>query len=136
MQKETILNILHNLPSGAVTKNNLRQSVQAAPEYNQHSPRSWQIAVNETWEQARHDFTKLYFECSTKEVIAVFPNLKERDGSLNSYAFSCEHFTAQPDYLKTRCSRVKPDAPEAQELVKYLLTRYAANYHTSKPILL
>jgi hypothetical protein len=48
MQKETILNILHSLPSGAVNKANLKAQIAASPEYPQHSPRSCQTTNQAT----------------------------------------------------------------------------------------
>jgi hypothetical protein len=133
MQKETILNILHSLPSGAVTKNNLRQSVAAHPEYNQHSPRSWQILTNEVWEIQRSNFVKLYKE-PQGEAIAVFINQRHNSEAMQCFSLTDGHSAATPEYLRTRCTRIKPE--EAPDLVSYLLNNYASQYHTEKPILL
>jgi hypothetical protein len=134
-QAQTILNILHTLPSGAVNKANLKAQVQAAPEYSHHSPRSWQILTNEVWEIQRSNFVKLYKE-PQGEAIAVFINQKQPSGALQCFSLTDGHSPATPEYLRTRCTRIAADDVRAQKLVKYLLNGYAANYHTDRPILL
>lgn len=136
MQRQTILNILHNLPSGKVNKANLKAQVAAHPSYSQHSPRSWQIAVNEVWEIQRSNFVKLYKEPIENEEIAVFINQKLPSGSKANIVVSPKNkgcFT--PEYLKTRCTRIAADDVRAQNLVKYLLNDYAREYNTDRPIL-
>lgn len=135
MQRQTILNILHNLPSGQVTKANLRQSVAAHPTYSQHSPRSWQIAVNEVWEIQRSNFVKLYKEPHGQK-IAVFINQRHNSEAMQCFSLTDGHSPATSEYLKTRCTRIAADDVRAQNLVKYLLNDYAREYNTDRPILL
>ena len=132
-QPQIITAILHSLAS--VTKSNLRQAVANSPEYSQFSPRSWQILINEVYTRESLNFCKLYKE-PDGNIIAVFINQKQPSGSVLCYSLIGEHSHATPEYLRTRCTRIKPDAPEAQNLVKFLLGNYAQRYHTEKPILI
>jgi hypothetical protein len=134
MQRQIITQILQSLPSGQVNKANLKAQVQAHEHYSQHSPRSWQILINETWEQARHDFVKLYKEPHGQK-IAVFINQRHNSEAMQVFSLTDGHSPATAEYLKTRCTRIAADDVRAQELVKYLLNDYAREYNTDRPIL-
>jgi hypothetical protein len=135
MQTNLIAQLLHTLQYGKVTKSNLLQAVKSCKEYKDHTAKSWQLAINEVWENSKPHFCKLYLERNPKNVMAVFFNEeRERDNSLQCYVMVGEHGSAHPNYITNRCKRINPDHPEAESLVRWFRNGYAANHHTEKPI--
>jgi hypothetical protein len=138
--KNYIGEVLRLLPQGSVNKTNLRKNIfdelEILERNGQPSPiskRQWQILINETWEQARHDLVKLYKE-PQGQAIAVFINQRHNGEAMQCFSLMDGHNQATQEYLRTRCTRIKSE--EAPELVSYLLKLYAFAYNTDRPILL
>jgi hypothetical protein len=89
--------------------------------------------VNEVWEHEKPNFCKLYKHRG--EIFAAFTYDKLKNGDILCYALMGEHFEVNPNFLRG-LKRINKDAPEALQLVNYLMGNYWKNYHCAKPILL